>query len=145
MLSVYVDTSSLVKFYYPEAESDRIEAVLMKADRIYISYLTIVEMASALSKKVRMDELEKDKGIVLWNTFLDDLQTTKIDLLLIEERHYVKAADFIRELGARDGIKTLDAIHLSVAHGLHDAKFLCSDNALSAVAAKIGIKIIHEG
>ncbi len=145
MLSVYVDTSSLVKFYYPEAESDRVESVLIKADRIYISYLTIVEMASALSKKVRMRELKKNMEIVVWNSFQDDLQTAKIDIVLIEERHYVKAADFIRELGARDGIKTLDAIHLSVAHSLHNAQFLCSDKVLSAVAAKIGIKVIHEG
>ncbi len=143
MSSVYVDTSSLVKFYYPEAESDNIEAVLIKTDRIYISYLTVVEMASALSKKVRMGELNKNLEIVLWNTFLDDLQTTKIDLLLIEERHYLKAADFIRQLGSKYGIKTLDAIHLSIAHSLRDSKFLCSDKILSVVAAKIGIKLIH--
>ncbi len=142
MLSVYVDTSSLVKYYYPEAESDNIEAILIKADRVSVSYITVVEMASAFSKKVRMGDLEKGMAIVLWNTFLDDIQTTKIDLILIEERHYLKAADFIRELGWKDGIKTLDAIHLSVAQSLPDSKFLCSDSVLSKVARKIGIKLV---
>lgn len=142
MANVYVDTSSLVKFYYPEEESERIEAILLKADRVYISYLTVVEMASAFSKKVRMGELRKNTATVLWNTFLDDIQTTKIDMLLIEERHYIKAADFIRELGWRDGIKTLDAIHLSMAHSLPYSKLLCSDSTLVKAAKKIGIKLV---
>lgn len=142
--SIYADTSSLVKFYYPEEDSDTIEAILLKADRIFIYYLTVVEMASALSKKVRMDDLEKEKEAELWNTFLDDMQTEKIELISLEERHYLKAADFIRELGGRYGLKTLDALHLSIAHGLHSSRFLCSDATLSQVASKIGIKLAHK-
>jgi len=143
MLSIYVDTSSLVKFYYPEADSDNIEAVLLKADRIHISYLTVVEMASAMSKKVRMNELKKDMETVIWNTFLDDIQTATVELIALEERHYLKASDFIREFGGKYGIKTLDALQLSVAHSLRYSAFLCSDTALSRLAAKIGIKLIR--
>lgn len=139
---IYADTSSLVKFYYPEADSEMIEVLLLKADRIFISHLTVTEMASALSKKVRMGDLKKDKETVLWNTFLDDMQTEKIELIPLDERHYLKAADFIREFGGRHGLKTLDALHLSIAHGLHATKFLCSDITLSQVAATIGIKLV---
>lgn len=142
MSSIYADTSSLVKFYYPEADSDKIEALLLQIDRIFISHLTVTEMASALAKKVRMGDLKKEKEAVLWNTFLDDMQTEKIELIPLDERHYLKAADFIRELGGRYGLRTLDALHLSIAHRLQASKFLCSDTTLSQVAAKIGIKLV---
>lgn len=146
MSSIYADTSSLVKFYYPEADSEKIETILLKADRIFVSHLTVVEMASALSKKVRMGDLKKEKEAVIWNTFLDDMQTEKIELIPLDERHYLKAADFVREFGGRYGLKTLDALHLSIAHGLHTSRFLCSDATLSQVAAKIGIKLsFHPG
>ena len=141
MNSLFVDTSSLVKFYYPEIDSDKVEAALLKADHLYISHLTMVEMASALSKKVRMGELTKREETIVWNTFLDDLQASKIELVDLNDRHYAKAADLIREFGERDGIKTLDSLHLSVAHGLHNTAFLCSDKVLSHVAHKMGIKL----
>ena len=71
------------------------------------------------------------------------MQTEKIEMIPLDERHYLKAADFIRELGGRHGLKTLDALHLSIAHGLYASKFLCSDATLSQIAAKIGIKLVR--
>lgn len=46
MPPLYVDTSALVKFYYPEADSKKIEGLILKAPRIIVSNLSIVEMAS---------------------------------------------------------------------------------------------------
>lgn len=142
MSSIFVDTSALVKFYYPEQDSDKIEALLLHAERIYITNLTIVEMASALSKKVRMGDIKKVQETVLWNTFLDDLQTGQVEVVALNDRDYLKAADLIRDLGGRYGIKTLDSLQLSAAHSLHHAEFLCSDKTLAKVAVKIGIKVI---
>ncbi|MEW6326527.1 MAG: type II toxin-antitoxin system VapC family toxin [Thermodesulfobacteriota bacterium] len=141
MSSIFVDTSSLVKFYYPEPDSDRIETLLLQAERIYITNLSIVEMASALSKKVRTGDLRKEQETVLWNTFLDDLQTGQMEVVTLDDRDYFKAADLIREFGGRYGIKTLDSLQLSAAHGLHNAEFLCSDKTLNQVASKMGIKL----
>lgn len=141
MSCIFVDTSALVKFYYPEPDSDKVEAILLQSKRIYISSLAIVEMASALSKKVRTRELEKEQEAVIWNTFLDDLQTGQMEVVAVDDRHYFKAADLIREFGGKYGIKALDSIHLSVAHSLHDAKFLCSDKTLAKVASRMGIKL----
>lgn len=142
MASLFVDTSALVKFYYPEPDSDRIETQLLRAERIYITNLTVVEMASALSKKVRMGDIKKEQETVLWNTFLDDLQTGQVEMVVLNDRDYFKAADLIRELGGKHGIKTLDSLQLAAAHSLDHAQFLCSDKILAKVAAKIGIKTI---
>lgn len=143
MSSVFVDTSALVKFYYPEADSDKIEALLLKSSRIYISQLHVVEMASALMKKVRDRDLQKLKAAILWNTFLDDLQSGQIETISIEERHYFKAADLVQVFGERYGIKTLDALHLAVAHALVNVSFLCADKPLSRIARMMGIKLMQ--
>jgi len=62
MRALFVDTSSLVKFYYPEKDSDRIEKIILSSEQIYLSGLSIVEIASALMKKVRIKELKKDRS-----------------------------------------------------------------------------------
>jgi len=143
MTSVYVDTSALVKFYYPEQGSDSVEEALLGADRVYISHLTMVEVASALMQKIRTGDLTKRSETMIWTAFQDDMNAGKVELVHLHDRHYRKAADVIREYGKAHGIKTLDALHLSIAHGLQDAYFLCSDKVLVRVAAAIGIKISH--
>ncbi len=141
MSSIFVDTSSMVKLYYPEPDSDKIENILLQAEQIYIINLTIVEMASALSKKVRTGELRKEQGAVLWNTFLDDIQAKQVEVVTLDDRHYFKAADLIREFGGKYGIKTLDSLQLSAAHSMGNSKFLCSDKPLAKIASKMGIKL----
>lgn len=141
MSAIFVDTSVLVKFYYPEKDSDRVENLILSSQLVYLSTLTIVEMASALSKKVRTKELKKGKEIAIWNSFQDDLETEQIQVVTLDERHYFKAADLVREFGGRYGIKTLDALHLSTAHGLQPVEFVCSDKSLSNVALKLGLNV----
>lgn len=141
MTSVYVDTSALVKFYYPEQGSDSVEDALLGADRVYVSQLTMVEMASALMQKIRTGDLTKRAETVIWTAFQDDMNAGKVEMVHLHDRHYLKAADVIREYGKAHGIKTLDALHLSIAHGLQHVSFLCSDKVLVRIAAAMGIKI----
>jgi predicted nucleic acid-binding protein len=140
MSSVYVDTSALVKFYYPEQGSDGVEQILLEADRVYISRLTVVEMASALTQKVRTGDLTKRTEALIWTAFQDDLHAGKVEMVPLQDRHYSKAADIIREHGRAHGIKILDALHLSIAHGLQQVSLLCTDKVLLRVAAAMGIR-----
>jgi predicted nucleic acid-binding protein len=140
--ALFVDTSALVKYYYPEKDSDRIEDLLLKARQVFISSLSITEMASALMKKVRMGELKKTEELLIWNTFLDDLGAGRIDVLMPDERQYERAADIIREIGSRHGIRTLDAIQLAVAQSAGNVSLLCSDKVMTTVAKKMGMQVI---
>jgi predicted nucleic acid-binding protein len=143
MASVYVDTSSLVKFYYPEEGSDRVEDILLSSDRVYLSHLTVVEMASALNMKVRTGDVTKRTEAVIWSAFQDDLHAGKVEMVHLHERHYAKAVETIRKYGTSHGIKTLDALHLAVAHGLPQAAFLSSDKPLLRIARAMGISTLQ--
>lgn len=141
MRFLFVDTSSLVKYYYPEPDSAKIESIILRAERIYISSLTIVEMASALQKKVRMKELEGFKETLIWDTFNSDIETKQVELISLDDRHFIKAADLIRNYGGKYRLRTLDSLHLAIAHDMDNTKFLCSDKILTKVAEKMGMKI----
>ncbi len=142
MHALFVDTSALVKYYYPETDSDRIEDLLLKSRRVCISSLSVTEMASALMKKVRTGELKKTEELLIWNTFLDDLETGRIDVLLPDERQYERAADIIREIGGRHGIRTLDAIQIAIAQSTGNLSLVCSDRAMTTIAQKMGMRVI---
>jgi predicted nucleic acid-binding protein len=139
--SLFVDTSALVKYYYPEVGSKRVEDILLKARKVYLCQIAITEFASALMKKMRTGTLEKEKQIIMWNIFLDDLNTRQMELIYLDERHYLKAADIIKDYGHKEGIRTLDSLQLVAALDVPDAKFISADKFLSRLAIKRGLKV----
>lgn len=141
MDSVFVDTSALVKYYYPEDGSEKVEAIFLKAKTVYLCQVATIEFASALMKKVRTGTLEMDVQNLIWNTFLDDLGSGQIELITLDERHYEKATEIIRRYGAKDGIRTLDSLQLVSALDVFDAMFLSADISLSGLAVKMGFRV----
>ena len=78
----FLDTSALVKRYHQERGSQVIDAVFAEQDRqIVISDLSIIELGSALAKKVREGEISVEKyhrakreGIVVRNPEEDQVK-----------------------------------------------------------------------
>jgi len=58
------------------------------------------------------------------------------------ERHYLKAAEIIRDFGKEEGIRTLDSLQLVAALDVHDTKFISADKFLSGLAIKMGLSTI---
>lgn len=141
MGSIFVDTSALVKYYYPEEESERVESILLNAKGVFLCQVTTTEFASALMKKVRTGNLEMEAQVLIWNTFLDDLGSRQMQLISLDKRHYQKAAEIIRGYGQKDGIRTLDSLQLVAAFDVYDSRFLSADKFLSDFAAKMGFKV----
>lgn len=55
---LYFDTSALLPYYRAEDVSDQVQALLgRQTEPVLISRLTVVEVASALARWVRMEEL----------------------------------------------------------------------------------------
>jgi len=141
MDSVFVDTSALVKFYYPEDGSEKVENFLLSAERVYLSQIAVTELSSALMKKVRTRTLDMDTQVLIWNAFMDDLDTGQMKLISLDDRHYQKASDIIRNYGQKKNIRTLDSLQLVTALDAGDAKFLCADKSLSTLAAQMEFRV----
>jgi len=138
-MDLFVDTSALTKFYYPEPESEDVEALLLAAERVFVSRLSIVEMASALAKKQRSREIGKNDKTRIWNAFQDDLGSENFKMLSIDDVVFGRAAALIRDLGAREGLRTLDALQLAAAMTRRGALFLSADRRLAKIAALVGL------
>lgn len=141
-MKLFVDTSALVKFYYPEDDSEAIESLLLNSEKIFICELASVELASALARKVRMKELSKKEKKLIWQAYNNDLLSTDVELIRLEETDYFKAAELIMNYGESESLRTLDALHLAAALRVSDALFLTADKTFQNVASKLGVKSV---
>ena len=141
-MELFVDTSALAKYYYPEPGSEDVEALLLEAERVFVSRLCIVEMASALAKKRPVREIGKDAETRIWNAFQDDLRSEILDLVPLDEDIVSRAAALIRDLGAHEGLRALDALQLASAMNHRGALFLSADQRLSRIAALVGLSVL---
>jgi len=91
--------------------------------------------------KVRTRSLDTDSQVLIWNTFVDDLESGQMELIPLDDRHYQKATDINRSYGQKKGIRTLDCLQLVAALDVPDAKFLSADKHLSALAVRMGFRI----
>lgn len=140
-MELFVDTSSLVKFYYPERGSEGVEALLLAATRVFVSRLSIVEMASALAKKRRDRTIGMDVETLIWNAFQDDLRSEKMESVPLDEELVARAATLVRAFGTNEGLRTLDALQLAAALNRRRALFLTADQRLRRIAALAGLGI----
>lgn len=141
MSTIYVDTSALVKFYYPEVGSETVENLLLKATRVLLSHLSVLEMASVLSKKLRTRELSLREKADIWAAFLSDLKSAQVEMVPIRSDHMDHAVALVNEFGNRLNLRTLDALHLAVARLAACEGLLTSDRAMAAVGRRLSMKV----
>ncbi len=140
-MKLYVDTSALVKYYYPETDSEAVERAILRADSILVCELVIVEFASALMKKVRTKELREDEKALIWESFTNDLRAEPVEMVTLSEADYFGAAQLIHDHGAVNSLRTLDALQITAAMRVGDARFLCADLRLVEMARMLGLGI----
>jgi uncharacterized protein len=140
MKNIFLDTSSLVKAYHKEADSDKIINILPQYQRIFLSELTKIEFVSAFWKKVKhgeANETEAKEGIHFFESDYD-----KFDWVIIDREIIHSAKKFVTQYWEM-GLRTLDSIQLACAVSLKgDAdKFLTSDKILKRIMEKEGLPI----
>jgi len=132
---IYVDTSLLTAYYCPERDSELVQAYLTSGIDIAISRLTETELASALSKKVRLDELKSTHALKVLELF-DSHVTTAFELLPVTVADLSAATRYIR--GFDTVLRTLDAIHTAIA-ARENVTLATADVRLAEAATILGI------
>ena len=141
-MNVFVDTSALVKYYYPEADSNKVERLILDAKRLYLCELSLVEFASALMKKVRMNELQEQEQQLIWEAFLSDTQAENVELVDLSQDDFRSASNLIIKYGKARNLRTLDSLQLAAALKVSDGDFLSSNKELLTIAKEIGLSAI---
>lgn len=139
---LFCDTSALMKLYAQEQNSDWTRIQVEGAQTCIVSQVTWVEMCSALSLKVRTNQLTQPQI------------TSAMQRLRLEWSGYVRLAldesliSTAGELALTFGLRAYDSLQLASAQRAHSQAgntlaFACFDKQLNAAAAALGIHTLN--
>jgi len=140
----YFDTSALLPYYRPEPLSKKVQEILMADLPVAISMLVDVEIASALSRLVRMGEFSDQNAAKVQNAFASDVEKGCFHYLALDAAVFQQAQRWLLE--RKTALRALDALHLACA-ALAEARFVTADRALAAAAQAHGVDCLlcHAG
>lgn len=133
-----LDTSVIVAYYIPEANSRRVQRLFSSATPLAISPLTEVEFASAIARLVRMDAITTSDGRRVFEEFQSHIEQKFYAFFPLTPDVYELARDWIGSF--ETALRTLDALQLAVAHA-NDVPFMTADKALAKAARQLGVKL----
>jgi predicted nucleic acid-binding protein len=146
MITVFADSSALVKLYANEAGSDDMER-LIRTGPLFVSGLARVEVPAALWRKRRSGELSTHDARILAARFSMDFHSTPS-----EKSRFIsiiaapRILDSAAGLTARHGLRAYDAVQLASAVAIRDLEplcrtFACFDRGLGAAARAEGFAV----
>ena len=132
-MSLYVDSSALLKRYVDEPDSDEAEALLRSDPTPLTARHTIVEVRRNLSRLLEDRDAAAARAV-----FLEDIAVFSIVEL---DRVTCDAAADIAEI---TGVRTLDALHLAAARrvGSPAVPFLTYDVRQAQAARALGFLVL---
>jgi len=132
-VSLYVDSSALLKRYVDESDSDACDAILRSDPALVTGRHTVVEVRRNLSRLVAPDDLAEVKASFARN--LSAISVVELDATTCE------AAAAIAEV---TGVRTLDALHLAAANrvGGTALPFLTYDVRQAQAARSLGFTVL---
>jgi predicted nucleic acid-binding protein len=135
--AIYLDTSALLPYYREEKNSQTIQSFLSSLNiPAGISDLTELEFASALSRWVRMEELNEAQASLVENAFKEDTRSNLFRRLSITTKQYRQAHKWISS--GKTALRTLDALHLACSFGVGLEMVTC-DEVLAKSADALGV------
>ena len=132
----YLDTSSLLPYYRNESHSQTVQNFLCSlTTSVVISSLTEVEFASALSRLVRMEELDEAMAGRIDQAFAEDSKAGLFRRISFTTTHFNQARQWLSLRNTP--LRTLDTLHLAISHHANLTLVTC-DNILAQSAKKLG-------
>jgi predicted nucleic acid-binding protein len=137
MLRYFLDTSALIKLYHEEEGTEVVDNLVSQNQPvIVISDLSGLEMVSAMSRKVRAQEIKPETFTAVLIAFEADLPA--FDIQLVTGQTMSEARQLLKDWGIAYGLRSLDAIQLAVALSANRRQkldlFVAADKRLTAVA-----------
>ncbi|MBI3665412.1 MAG: type II toxin-antitoxin system VapC family toxin [Acidobacteria bacterium] len=140
MTASYIDTSALAKWYLNEARSDDFEAFLRREQRATISRLTVLEFRCLLARRRRSRDIDGRMENRVFSAFENDVRAGFLSVHPLEDAHALAALEILTRLKSHP-LRSLDALHLAIAHALGVAKIATADRVLAEAAAALGFEV----
>lgn len=140
----YVDTSAMVKLYYPEPESDCVSTWVREQDHALLySRLHEIELRNALALKVFRGELEAVGKTEIAHALADDLRSDVLTRPVLDWENVFSVAVRLSETHtAKIGSRSLDLLHVAAAVACGCRGFLTFDDRQRTLAAAAGLELV---
>ena len=138
----YLDTSALAKWYLNEAGSEAFVEFLQGLDSAVISSLSVTEMRSLLSRRRRMGDISAELESVLFAALLDDIDRGWLQRYPLDDARFAEATNLIARYPEHP-LRTLDALHLTVAAGMAVSIVATADGVLADAALSMGLQLVR--
>lgn len=138
MNQIYVDTSALAKWYVREPFSDEFDQFIRASGEPVISRLTVVEFRCLLARRRRAGSLSRDNEGDALHTFEEDIRLGFLKVDSMQDRHFALAHDLIEKMQDIP-LRTLDALHLSIASSAGYLRFATADRVQAEAAETLGM------
>ena len=144
MAYAYVDTSALAKWYLPEAGSEKLADWIQQQEDTCISSLTMTEFRCLLARRQRMGLLSADQVQELYALFQQDCQDGHLLRFQVTDQQ-INNAELMIESMPSIALRTLDALHLSIAHDISARTLATADKIMAQAAQQIDIEVAWFG
>jgi predicted nucleic acid-binding protein len=143
---LYWDTSSLLKVYIPESESEYFLDLIARADQpVFTSAIAGVEVCCALNRKEQAGDIRKTDAAHAMDRFARDCAEGRINQLACGSEMTIRARAIVELARARRRpvmIRSLDAIHVASALSIRAAGIVTTDLRMRDVAGIVNLKIL---
>jgi len=140
----YIDTSALAKWYLPEPGSKNFTEWIQRQENTCISSLTITEFRCLLARRQRMKLLDASQVQQIYAKFKQDIEDSHLVHYPINNRHIINASLMIESLPSVP-LRTLDALHLTIAHDIPVEMIATADKVMSQAARLLNFEVVQFG
>lgn len=142
-MTTYVDSSVLVSVYVTERFSKTARAAVRRASQIPYTPLHQLEVLNAFEMLVGRGAITRDECDVILGQLREDvdaqrLMTASPDL----EQVFARAGELSRLYTAKTLARSLDVLHVAVAHVASCTRFVSGDDRQLAVAKASGLRVV---
>lgn len=134
-MKVFFDSSSFVKRFVEEVGSEEADKVSQTASELGLSIICFPEIISALNRKLRDNEMNKETYCELKHEILEDIEDAEI--VNITPSVLQKTIVLLEE----NSLRSLDAIHIACALEWQAELFVSSDERQVTAAQNSGLEV----
>jgi predicted nucleic acid-binding protein len=141
-VALYLDTSCLLKVFFPEPETDRTLTLIGAEPRVLVSSLTRLEALSQIHARVAGGLLSPARATRLRQRIDAVLKLAPYEQVRCPAEIFDIAADQTRITVKVAYCRTLDRLHLVTMQALGVHRLLTNDTVQAAAARSLGLDVV---
>jgi predicted nucleic acid-binding protein len=142
-VTTYVDSSALVSVYVTERFSKAARAAVRRASQIPFTPLHQLEVRNAFEMLVGRGAITRDERHAILGQLREDVDAQRLMTMSPDlEQVFARASEFSRLYTAKTLARSLDLLHVAVAHVTSCTRFVSGDDRQLAVAKASGLEVV---